>query len=286
MRTPREFQGPQVAESYPCLTFRRTVAIQYPARDVEFVTRLHPLFQAMAQDAHRQLTSPRDPNSSSARLAVRRHPFADEGPYAVFTCLCKDDHEHGQFLAVAIDAFGKTLPPDQVIAALDTNLPPGEVAWAEVEKIFAGRFEQLQAAAGDAAMKLLEEKAATDTRARQEFATVLREDAERYRADRLVEIDLEEKQAQAVEEQQSQQLLLDRREVYGFKAKRASVDTRSRPTPRRGLVVAKVSTSLPATRSDNFSLAMSWPSGVLSLKRRPPRGGMFSRSGVGGRPSS
>ncbi len=44
--------------------------------------------------------------------------------------------------------------------------------------------------------------------------------------------------------------------------------------------------SLPATRSDNFSLAMSWPSGVLSLKRRPPRGGMFSRSGVGGRPSS
>ena len=55
LRTPREFQGRQVTESYPCLTFRRTVAIQYPARDVEFVTRLHPLFQAMAQDAHRQV---------------------------------------------------------------------------------------------------------------------------------------------------------------------------------------------------------------------------------------
>jgi ERCC4-related helicase len=225
LRTPREFQGPQVAESYPCLTFRRTVAIQYPARDVEFVTRLHPLFQAMAQDAHRQLTASRDPHASSARLAVRRHPFADQGPYAVFTYLRQDNHEHGQFLAVAIDVAGKTLPPDQAIAALDTRVPPGEVAWTEVEKVFAGRFEQLQAAAGAATMKLLEEKATADTRTRREFAAVLREDAERYRADRLVEIGLEEKQAQTVEEQQSQQLLFDRREVYGFKAKRASVDT-------------------------------------------------------------
>lgn len=225
LRTPREFQGPQGAESYPCLTFRRTVAIQYPARDVEFVTRLHPLFQAMAQDAHRQLTAPRDPNASSARLAVRRHPFADEGPYAVFTYLREDDHDHGQFLAVAIDVSGKTLPQDQVIPALDTTLPPGEVPWAEVENVFGERFKQLQAAAGEAAMKLLEEKAAEETRTRQEFAAVLREDAERYRADRLAEIDLEEKQAQAVEDQQSQQLLFDRREVYGFKAKRASVDT-------------------------------------------------------------
>ncbi len=225
LRTPREFQGPQVAESYPCLTFRRSVAIQYPARDVEFVTRLHPLFQAMAQGAYRQLTAPRDPNASSARLAVRRHPFADHGPYAVFTYLCQDDHEHGQFLSVAIDASGKTLPSDQVIAALDMNLPPGEVAWPEVAGMFAGRFEQMQAAAADAAMKLLDEKAAKDTNTRQEFATVLREDAQRYRADRLEEIDVEEKQAQTVEEQQSQQLLFDRREVYGFKAKRASVDT-------------------------------------------------------------
>ena len=108
LRTPREFQGPQVAESYPCLTFRRSVAIQYPARDVEFVTRLHPLFQAMAQDAYRQLTAPRDPNASSARLAVRRHPFADDGPYAVFTYLCPDDHEHGQFISVAIGFWQDT----------------------------------------------------------------------------------------------------------------------------------------------------------------------------------
>ena len=90
---------------------------------------------------------------------------------------------------------------------------------------FEGKFEQMQAAAADAARKLLEEKVAKDTSTRHEFAAVLREDADRYRADRLAEIDVEEKQAQAVEEQQSQQLLFDRREVYGFKAKRASVDT-------------------------------------------------------------
>jgi hypothetical protein len=50
-----------------------------------------------------------------------------------------------------------------VIAALDTNLPPGEVAWGEVAKEFEGKFEQMQAAAADAARKLLEEKVAKDT---------------------------------------------------------------------------------------------------------------------------
>jgi len=225
LRTPREFQGPQVADSYSCLTFRRTVAIQYPARDVEFVTRLHPLFQAMSKNAFRHLAAPRDPNASSARIAVRRHPFADIGPYAVFTYLCLDDHEHGQFLSVPIDPSGKVLPSDQVIPIFDTNLPPGEVAWGDVAKAFEGRFDQMQAAAAEAAMKSLNEEAAKDANACQEFAVVLREDAERYRSDRLAEIDLEEKQAQSVEEQQSQQLLLDHREVYGFKAKRAAADT-------------------------------------------------------------
>jgi hypothetical protein len=71
----------------------------------------------------------------------------------------------------------------------------------------------------------LEERAAQDTTLRKEFASVLREDAECYRADRLAEIDAEEKQAQAIEERESQQFLLDRREVYGFKAKRAAADT-------------------------------------------------------------
>ena len=111
---------------------------------------------------------------------------------------------------VKASASGKTLPHDQVIAAFDTNLAPGEVSWAEVEKVFAGGFEQFQAAAGEAAMKLLEERATADTRTRQKFATVLREDATRYRADRLAQIDLEEKQAQAIEEKQSQQLQQER----------------------------------------------------------------------------
>jgi ERCC4-related helicase len=225
LRTPREFQGAQVAESYPCLTFRRTVAIQYPARDVEFVTRLHPLFQAIAKNSFRHLTAARDPNASSARLAVRRHPYAGDGPYAVFTYLCHDDHEHVEFLSVAVDRSGNVLPSDQVIPAFDTNLPPGEVGWSDVANVFDGKFEQMQAAASAAAVKSLEQKASRDATSRQGFAAVLREDAERYRADRLAEIDAEEKQAQAIEDQQSQQLLLDRREVYGFKAKRAAADT-------------------------------------------------------------
>ncbi len=225
LRTPRDFQGPQVAESYPCLTFRRSVAIQYPARDVEFITRLHPLFQAMAKDGFRKLTASRDPNASSARLAVRRHPYADEGPYAVFTYLSLDDHEHGQFLSVAVDPSGNSLPDDQTIAAFDTTSPPGEVAWADIAKVFQETFGKMQEAAGQAVIKSLEQRAAQDTKSRQKFALVLREDAERYCADRVAEIEQEEKQAQMVEEKQGGQLLFDQREVYGFKAKRASVDT-------------------------------------------------------------
>lgn len=225
LRTPIESKGPQVSDSYPCLTFRRTVAIQFPARDVEFVTRLHPLFQAIAKNAFRELTASHDPNASSGRLAVRRHPFADNGPYAVFTYLYLNDNEQTGFLSVAIDPSGKALPLDKALPAFDTNLPPGEVSWSYVAEVFKGKFEQIQAAAAAAAMKSLEEKAAEEANSRKEFAAVLREDVERYRADRLVEIDLEEKLAQAVEEQQNQQLLFDRREVYGFKAKRASVNT-------------------------------------------------------------
>jgi ERCC4-related helicase len=225
LRTPRDCQGPQVADMYSCLTFRRTVAIQYPARDVEFITRLHPLFQAIARNAFRDLTAPRDPNASSVRLAARRHPYADDGPYAIFTYLSADDQEHGQFLAVAINSSRKILPSDQVIPAVDTILPPEEVAWTEVAAAFEDKFALMQTTATDAAMALLAKSAAKEASSRTEFAAILREDAERYRTDRLAEIDLEEKQAQAIEEKQKQQMLLDRREVYGFKAKRAAADT-------------------------------------------------------------
>ncbi|MBI5385585.1 MAG: DEAD/DEAH box helicase [Verrucomicrobia bacterium] len=223
LKTPREFFGPQVEEGYPCLTFRRSVAIVYPARDVEFVTRLHPLFQAMSHEAHRKLTVPHGANTSSPRLAVRRHPYADQGPYAVFTFLSLDDHQHGQLVSVPIDAGGKVLDPDQAIAALDTILPPGEVPWSEVARVFDAKFPAMQQTATAAAFARLQQQTERATGSRRVFAAVLREDATRYRADRLTEIAAEEQAAELSVEQQ--QLLLDKREVYGFKAKRAAVDT-------------------------------------------------------------
>lgn len=66
------------------------MATRNPARDVEFVTRLHPLFEAIAQEAFEQLTVGRERHAHASRIAVRRHPLAQERPYAVFTFLTNE----------------------------------------------------------------------------------------------------------------------------------------------------------------------------------------------------
>ena len=57
---------------------------------------------------------------------------------------------------------------------------------------------------------------------------LLREDAERYRADRLAEIEREERVAKAAEDRFRQIQLFEARDVGGFKAKRAAVETHHR----------------------------------------------------------
>jgi hypothetical protein len=56
------------------------------------------------------------------------------------------------------------------------------------------------------------------------MASILREDAARYRTDRLAEIDREEKEAKLAEEGKGQ-LLLEVRDVTGYQKRRAAVDT-------------------------------------------------------------
>ncbi len=223
LRTPPELRGPGVLDNYPAITFRRSIAMQYPARDVEFVTRLHPLFDAIVQEAYAALTGEHSPKAPSSRLAVRRHPMTD-APYAVFTFAQVEGGSPVGLVSVALDPEGKVLHDTFARAALDRSAPAGEVPWKIVDETFSASFARLQSAAAKAGMAKLRAQSQSEAEDRAEIANVLREDAASYRADRLAEVDAEEKIARVAEEE-SQVLLFETRSVTGFQARRAAVET-------------------------------------------------------------
>ncbi|MGH8676503.1 MAG: helicase-related protein, partial [Burkholderiales bacterium] len=106
---PPHLQGPAVASRYDCATFRRSVAIQYAADEVEFVHRLHPLFRAAAAHALEELTLTPVRNGAACRIAARRHALAAKAPFALFTYLERHTHPAGTVFGVAVDAKGRVL---------------------------------------------------------------------------------------------------------------------------------------------------------------------------------
>ena len=219
---PRHLQGAEVEPRYPCATFRRSVAVQFPATEVEFVHRLHPLFRALSEHALRELTLAPPSNGSATRIAVRRHPLAT-APFALFTFLELRSDAPGRVLAVAVDAAGKLLPQstaDAVLAA-DTAAA-GDVPWPVCERTFAAVFETLQRKASDEAHAHLRQLADAERVQRAQAASVMREEAALYRVDRLAEIDLDERLEKAGA---ADQLPLFREAVTPWRARRAAVDT-------------------------------------------------------------
>ncbi len=224
LTTPRDLKGAGVEDSYGCLTMLRSVAVAYPPQDVGFLSRLHPIFQAIVESAHRRLTAIVSPTSNARRIATRRHPEA-RAPYAVFTYSLRENGHHRALLSIAVDARGRFLGEDFVARALDSGTPPGEVSWTELDKIFGERFMSLQEVAERRAAEDQNKQICEKTETRRRLAALLREDAERYRADRLAEIGREERVAKAAEDRFRQIQLFEARDVGGFKAKRAAVET-------------------------------------------------------------
>jgi len=209
----------------PASHCRRSVATAYPASDVEFITRLHPLFQAMLQESLERLTANHSVNTPTRRLAVRRHDTAKQEPFAVFTFLASRLGQPRELLTVAVGSDGNVLDDGQAQTVLLFDSPPGEAKWQEVAGAFDQKFTDMQQRATTRAVEILNEKACRTAEQRQEFTMILREDAKSYRADRLVEIDREEKEARLSEEAKGQTLLLETRDVTGFQKRRAAVDT-------------------------------------------------------------
>jgi hypothetical protein len=223
---PRHLQGPGVNPHYPCVTFRRSIATQYPAADVEFVHRLHPLFRALANHALEQLTLAPVRHGSAQRVAVRRHALAKAAPFALFTFLERHSHPQGRLFGIAVDIKGQRLPEELAEQLLsDRASSPGEVNWAECGKVFASRFESLQRQADQAAREHLGSLAAALRVEHQTAASVLREEAALYKTDRLAEIDEDERIERAGTREQMQ---LFRDAATNWQARRAAVETHYR----------------------------------------------------------
>jgi hypothetical protein len=217
-------KGPGVEDDYDCLTMLRSVAVAYPPQDVGFLTRLHPLFQAIVESAHRRLTAIVSPTSTARRIAARRRDDA-RTPYAVFTYSLRENGHHPLYCP-AVDARGRVLGEDSVAHGMDSGTPR-EVSWTELDEIFGEGFMSLQEAA-ERGLRGLNKQIRERTETRRRLAALLREDAERYRADRLAEIGREERVAKAAEDHFRQIQLFEARDVGGFKAKRAAVETHHR----------------------------------------------------------
>ncbi len=228
---PPACRGPGVQPVYPAATFRRSIAIRHRPQDVEYLTPLHPLIQALAADARRRLMQVYSGTRGlrPRRLAARTVP-AGEPPSIVFTFLGAIEGGGGlleeEILAVRVDVSGTPLgDPRRNLEHVAETDAPGEVAASTLERLFAERFDAMRESAEREAGRLLEERAQLLRRRRAEQAAVLRRDLDVDLADRLREIDEEERRARGLVDESGQgRLFADEAGRGGFSARRAAVE--------------------------------------------------------------
>jgi hypothetical protein len=220
---PRRLQGKGVLTKYECATFRRSVAVQYPADQVEFIHRLHPLTQAIAEHAWHELTVEAARNEFAARVAVRRHNLAKQ-PLAIFTFLERDSHPKGTVFSIAITGAGDLVDKEiarKLVEECNGELV-GEVPWNQCERVFEKDFAILQTRAREAACQHVGELIKRERGRRMEVTRMLREEAALYKEDRLAEIDEQEQTERAGVREQTE---LYRESATNWQARRAAVET-------------------------------------------------------------
>ena len=221
---PIALQGPGVADRYPLLTFRRSVALSDGAEGTEFAHRLHPLVRAAAAHAREQLSFASPGVTMPPCLAVRRLAGTVGAPAAVFSFTDRSQHPDGALIAVGIGIDGSTMPESDVALALSADARAGDVSWEECERTFRDMFQELRSRADAAVMARLRDRAATERDRRARVAAQLRTEVEAYRADRIRELEREE----AAERQGSRdQADLFRELRTDWAARRAAVATQA-----------------------------------------------------------
>ncbi len=216
IEVPPHFRGPRVEPVYLRATFRRSVAVKHRPEEVDFVTAVHPLVEAVAGEARRRLLHvySDDRGAQARRLSVRRIPIGEPAS-AVFTFLGTIDGAEGlleeDVLALRIGSDLWTLgSPDEALRWIDPASPPGEVPFALVERLFSRSFAGMSEAASEAATALLSQRVMSLREVRRRQAELLRSELGRDLSDRLQEIDEEERRARELVDTAGQGMLFAR----------------------------------------------------------------------------
>lgn len=221
---PIALQGPGVADRYPLLTFRRSVAVTDGAEGTEFAHRLHPLVRAAAAHAREQLRFASSGVTMPPCLAVRRIEGTIGAPAVVFTFTDRTQHPDGALVAVGVGIDGSTISESDVALALSAHQRPGEVSWEECERTTRSVFQDLRSRADAAVMARLRGRIASERNRRAQLAAQLRGEVDAYRADRIRELEREE----AAERQGTRdQADLFRESRTDWAARRAAVATQA-----------------------------------------------------------
>ncbi len=197
IEVPRALRGPGVLERYTRATCRRSIAASLRPDEVEFLTPLHPLLQAIAANARRKLLQvyPDDRGLPPKRLAARRVP-AGERASVLFTFFgsisCDEGPIEEAIVPVRVDLNGAVVgDPGADNRWLADASNPGEVPLDALVP-FRERFDALLQAAKVEATRRLSARAGEIRQRRALVAEELRRDAVAYRTDRMKELEEEE----------------------------------------------------------------------------------------------
>lgn len=229
---PLAFRGAGVAATYPAATFRRSVAVRTKAEEVEFITPLHPLATAMADAARTRLLHV---FSGQRRLPARRLAARavspNETPGVLFTYLASVQGGGAlleqELLAVRVNLNGGIVGnARENLHCFAEDAAGGHVPAAWLCEAIQPRFEELARNAGDEARRLVAERTAELRDLRRIQAAMLRRDLQTEVADRLREIDDDQRRSRGLLDDSGQGLLFGGEEVRArntFDARREAV---------------------------------------------------------------
>jgi hypothetical protein len=231
VEVPWPHRGPGVRPVYPAATFRRSVAVLHRPDELEYMTPLHPLVQAIAADARRRLLQvyPGARGLPPRRLAARTVP-GGEAPSVVFTFLGAIEGGGGlleeRVLGVRVDMEGELHgDPDGNLCFLAEVDEGRGIEAPTLARLFAAPFDAMRERATEEARRCLEGRAQLLRERRSEQAELLRRDLEVDLADRLREIAEEERRSRGLVDATGQQrLFAEQQGRGGFDARRAAVE--------------------------------------------------------------
>jgi superfamily II DNA or RNA helicase len=214
IEVPPSLRGPGVRSVYPAATFDRGVAVRFKAEEVELVTPLHPLAEALRADARRRFLQvyPDRRGLVPRRLAVRRI-VSGEPASTLFTFLVGlsggGDLIEEHLLGVRVGTEGHFLgDPIENLRLLNCS-DPGEVSPKTVLERFGAMFEASSEAARNEAAAWVHRRAAALRDHRHRQGGRLRSELETDLADRLREIGREESRARTATDAAGQQHLFE-----------------------------------------------------------------------------